>query len=274
VATVGANVGWGLPARYLIIVIPPIAVPMALVIQEIRTTRFVFVPLLALSLVFAAASVHDYHGLYPLGEKPRIFGLRTTAALFPNTRPPDLPTSYLLAPGLYGPQTGTVHGNVVVAKSGRDRPGFLMWGPYAPLKSGTYRARFPLTVTGAGSNEPVATVEAAGTPPPKLFARKVVTAGELKRRFPSSVSLRFKSPGGYLAETRVFYDGKGTMRAGPVEVEREGSGAVGGSPGRFPDWPLVVAWVVGTILAGWLLVRAMIGRRSMGRSPERHARQA
>jgi hypothetical protein len=259
-ASAGPNVGWGLPARYLIILIPLIAVPLALVIQQIPISRIAFVPLLALSLVFAAAAVDDYQGLYPIGEKPRIFGLRTTADAFPNTLPPQLPTSFVLAPGQYGPQTGKVRGNVVVAEAGRDGPGFLLWGPNVSLKAGTYRARFPLAVSGATANEPVAAIEVTGTPPAKFFARKVVTAGELKSRFPSSVVLPFKTPGGYLAETRVFYNGKGTMRAGPVVVEREGS-AGGGSPGRYPDWPLVVVWVLGTILAGWLLVRAMKGDR-------------
>jgi hypothetical protein len=153
---------------------------------------------------------------------------------------------------------------VVVAKAGRDGPGFLLWGPYASLKAGTYRARFPLAVTGIAPNEPVATIEAAGTPPPKLFARKVVTAGELKPRLPSGVSLRFKTSGGYLTETRVYYDGKGTLRAGPVVVVREG--AAPGSPGRYPDWPLVLLWVAGTLVAGWLLVRAMRANRPTRRS--------
>jgi hypothetical protein len=257
-ASAAPNVGWGLPARYLMIMIPLIAVPLALVIQEIRPARFVFGPLLALSFVFAAAAVNDYQGLYPLGDKPRIFALRTTAAAFPNTHPPRLPTSYVLAPGRYGPQTGAVHGNEVVAKAGRDSPGFLLWGPYVALKGGTYRARFALAVSGVAADEAVATIEAAGTPPPKLFARKVITARDLNRRFPSGVTLRFKTPGSYLTETRVFYDGKGTMLAGPVKVEREGS--VGAPPGRYPDWPLVILWVVGTLLAGWLLVRVMRSR--------------
>jgi hypothetical protein len=261
VASVGANVGWGLPTRYLLIVIPLIAVPLALVIQEVRITRVVFAPLLALSFVFAASAIHDYQGLFPLGEKPRMFGLRTTAVAFPDTRPPTLPTSFVVAAGQFAPKTGSVEGGVVVAKAGRDEPGFLFWGPFAPLKSGTYLAKFPLSVTGAASNEPVATIEASGTPPQRIFAQRVVTAG-LVNRSPSGVSLRFKTPGGYFAETRVHYSGNGTLRAGPVEVQREG-GAVA-PPGRYNDWPLVVIWIVGTLLIGWLLVRAMRRRVTVG----------
>ena len=267
-ASAGPNVGWGFPARYLMIVIPLVAIPIAVVIQDVRAARIAFVPLLALSLVFAVAAVDDYQGLYPIGEKPRIFGLRTTAAAFPNTRPPQLPTSFVLTPGQFGPQTGTVHGKVVVAKAGRDGPGFLLWGPYASLKSGTYRARFPLAVTGARPDEPVATIEAAGAPPPKVFASKVVTAAELKPRFPSGVTLEFKAPGAYLTETRIYYQGHGTLRAGPIHVEREG--AAGGPPGRYPDWPLALLWVVGTVAAGWLLVLAM--KRGAARKSSKPAR--
>ena len=255
VASVGANVGWNLPARYLLVVLPLIAIPLAVVIQEIRVTRVVFVPLLALSLVFAVAAVRDYQGLYPLGEKPRMFALRTTADVFPNTRAPTLPTSYVLDPGAFAPRTGAVQGKTVVAKAGRDEPGFLMWGPYAKLKEGHYEAKFSLAGTGAAANARVATIEAAGSPPNRFFAQKVVTARELKRRRPTTFSLRFENPGGYLVETRVYYHGLGTMRAGPVEVQRK-EGAVS-PPGRYNDWPLVVAWVVGTILTGLLLVLAM-----------------
>jgi hypothetical protein len=268
-ASAGPNVGWGFPARYLIILIPLIAIPLAVVIQDVRAARIVFVPLLVLSLVFAVAAVDDYQGLYPIGEKPRIFGLRSTAAAFPNTRPPQLPTSFVLAPGQFGPQTGTVHGKVIVAKAGRDGPGFLLWGPYASLKDGTYRARFPLAVTGVRPDKPVATIEAAGAPPPKVFASKVVTAAELKPRFPSGVTLEFKTPGAYLTETRIYYQGHGTLRAGPIHVEREG-GTAGGPPGRYPDWPLALIWVVGTAVAGWLLVRAM--KRSAARKSSKPAR--
>jgi len=267
-ASAGPNVGWGFPARYLIILIPLIAIPIAVVIQDVRVARIAFVPLLVLSLVFAVAAIDDYQGLYPLGEKPRIFGLRTTAGVFPNTRPPELPTSFVLAPGQFGPQTGTVHGDVIVAKAGRNGPGFLFWGPYASLKSGTYRARFPLAVTGVRPEEPVATIEVAGSPPSKIFAQKVVTPAELKPHFPSGVTLEFKTPGGYLIEARAYYQGRGTLRAGPVHVERES--AVGGPPGRYPDWPLALLWVVGTVAVGWLLVLAM--KRGAARKSSKPAR--
>jgi hypothetical protein len=253
VASAGPVVGWAFPGRYPMIVIPLIAIPIALVIQEIRAARALFVPLLALSLVFVAVAVGDYQGLYPLGEKPRIAVLHTTADAFPNTRPPHLPTSFTLAPPQAPHQTGGVEGNVVVANEGRDGPGYLMWGPYSSLKEGTYRATFPLSVTGVRGRIPVATIEAAGSPPPKLFARRVVTAAELRPRRLAPLTLEFKTPGGYLTETRVYYNGLGSLRAGPVKVE---PARLAGST-RVPAWLLTVFWITGTVVVGWLFVRMM-----------------
>jgi hypothetical protein len=266
VASAGASVGWGFPGRYPMIVIPLIAIPIALVIQQVRAARFVFIPLLALSLVFASVAIADFQGLLPLGDKPRMFGLRTTAAAFPYAHPPHLPTSFDLVPGQAPHQTGRVNGKAMVAKAVRDRPGFLLWGPYASLREGTYRATFPLSVSPVAAKVPVATVDVAGTPPPRLFARKVVTAGELRARRPGRVTLQFRTPGGYLTETRVFYDGVGTLEAGPVEVKAV---RVVGSR-RLPAWLLTSLWIAGTVLVGWLFVRMMKRtRRPVASTPSR-----
>jgi hypothetical protein len=253
VASAGPGVGWGLPARYPMIVIPLIAIPIALVVQEVRVARVVFVPLLAGSLVFAGAAIADYQGLYPIADKPRIFGLRTTAVAFPTTRPFRLVKSFVLAPGQVPPQSGRVEGNAVVTNGDRDPPGYLLWGPYNALREGRYRASFPLSVTGAGGRVPVATIEVAGAPPPKIFARRVVTAGDLNGRRPTRLALEFKTPGGYLIETRVFYDGLGSLRAGPVRVDPV---RVAGST-RLPGWLLTFLWITGTVVVGWLFVRMM-----------------
>jgi hypothetical protein len=257
VASVGPSVGWGFPARYPLIVIPLIAIPIAVVIQEIRAALVVFVPLLAGSLVFAAAAATDYQALYPATAQPRLIGVRSIAPAFPTTQRTQLPTSLALAPGQFPPQTGRVRGNQVVAKAGRDATGFVLWGPYSQLASGLYRATFPLVFAGVGvgGSKPVATIEVVGSPPETVFARKVVTAAELKPRLPTDVTVQFTTPGGYRTETRVFYQGLGTLRAGPVQVASEFTTAP--LPSTFPDWPLVFLWVAGTALVGWLFVVVM-----------------
>jgi hypothetical protein len=249
-ASAAPNVGWGFPARYLIPVLPLIAVPIAVGLQHVRLSRLLFVPLLAVSLWFGIAAARDYQGLYPIDDGPRISGVHSIAHLFPIPLPPYPPSSFVLQPGQYPPQAGVVKNGAVVAKEG-EPPGFVMWGPYSMLKEGAYRATFPLAVDGVAPETHVATIEVAGSPPEKILARKVVTAAELKPRKATPVALDFSMPGGYLIETRVFFDGRGTLRAGPVKVA-----AFDLAPGRpYPSWALAIAWVLGTVFFGWLFVR-------------------
>ncbi len=59
-------------------------------------------------------------------------------------------------------------------------------------------------------------------------------------------------PGGYLIETRVFFHGRGTLRAGPVKVE-----ALRLAPGRpYPELGSSARLgQSGPSLFGWLFVR-------------------
>ena len=83
ISSVGTGVGFGLPARYPMIVVPLIAIPLAVVIQRIRVALVIFVPLLAVSIIFAVAAVRNFALLYP-GDVQRIVGLRSTAPAFPS----------------------------------------------------------------------------------------------------------------------------------------------------------------------------------------------
>ena len=256
IANAAPGVGWGFPARFLLIVIPLIAVPIALVLQELPVTRVIWVPLMAFSLVVSTAFAHDYLRAYPVGDKPRVFGVRNVASIFPIVNSPLLTTTFTLDPGLYPPLTGRVQRGQVVAKESRDAPGFLMWGPYSSLREGEYRATFQLAASGVEGNVPVATIETTGIPPPKAFTHKVVTAAELGRGS-KDVRLDFKTPGGFFVETRVYYQGHGTVKAGPVVVTPLHVKARTWAP----EWLLAAAWVSGTILAGWLFIR-LLRRRS------------
>jgi hypothetical protein len=245
--------GWGLPARYPMIVIPLVAIPIAHLIQHVRISRFVFVPLMALSIVFAFAGMKDFAGLYPLGDKPRMFGLRTAAVAYPALGHARLPTSFVLNPGQAPHQTGQIRGQALVAKAGRDGAGYLFWGPYSPLNEGTYRASLQLGISGAADKVPVARIEAVGSPPPHIFATKVITAGEIRAHKGEPVPFDFKTPGEYLVETRMYYDGLGTLTAGPVSVQALRTSQ---TP-RLPAWLLQWLWIGGTIVIGWLFVRLM-----------------
>ncbi len=198
--------------------------------------------------------MQEHLHLYPASERPRLFGARTTASLFPITNPEPAPTSFTLSPGAFGPNTGRVQDGYAVAKPG-DAPNYLLYGPYSALKRGTYRATFQLAATGARPGWRVAVLDVTSSPPVKVLARKALTAGELASRRMTDVTLEFSNPNGGLIQTTVFYEGRGTVRAGQVMVEPEETSAQ--AFGRLPDWPKAFGWVIATVVAGWLLVVGM-----------------
>ncbi len=164
-ASLGITIGFDFPARYLVIVIPLIAIPIALVIQEVRAALVAFVPLFAVSLVFAGAAVQEHRYLYPTSEMPRLFGTRTVASLWPLTNADPVPTSYTLRPGgEFPPLTGSRRGGEAVAQPG-DHPDYMVYGPYEALKNSTYRATFRLAVSGARPDMDVVLIDAVSAPP-------------------------------------------------------------------------------------------------------------
>ena len=230
-ASAALPIGWGMPARYLIIVIPFIAIPIALAIQGVFAARIIFVPLFAASLVFAAAAMKDPLWLYPISEKPRIFGIHSAASVFPSTRDLGFPTKFVVAPGEYGPQTGTVRNGRVIASNPQDGPGYLIYGPNSVLKGGSYRAIFTLSATQARPSEQVVSIDVIGGPPDRTFAGRTLTAGELRNARSTPITLPFTTPGGYFTQTRVFFHGRGTVTAGPVRVEPDQTTSFVLSPG-------------------------------------------
>ena len=251
-------IGFGLPARYLIIVIPLIAVPLAVGMQYVRAARIIALPLLAVSLALAVAAVRDFEWLYPVVEQPRAFGVRSIDPAFPRTRELGFAASFNHgAGGRFPPLTGRLEGKQVVAREGTDAAGFVLWGPYIGLRRGSYHATFPLRVKGADRDEPVATIEAVGTPDESILARKTVLAAELQPPLPQNVDLTFPVSGRSTTEVRVYYHGNGTLTSGPVDVRIDPQTA---PSAEFRDWPLAFLWIGGTILVGVLFVQTMSRR--------------
>ena len=265
ISSVGPGSGFGMPGRYWMILVPLIAVPLALAIQQLRVARVIFVPLLALSIVFAVAAIREYGALYP-AQFQRIFGMRSTAPAFPVLNEYQWQQAFNVAPGDRPPQTGRVVQGEVVAREGRDNPGYLTWGPYSLLKDGAYQATFSLAANGVGPKEPVATIEVVTGE--TVFAREEVLGGQLRPTRSTGVVLPFATPGNKLVETRVFYSGQGTLRMGPIRVLPIAAPA---SATRFRDWPLAFLWVGGTFLVGWLFVEVMRLSRTRAALNERES---
>jgi hypothetical protein len=244
-----------------LIVITFIAVPIAVAIQQLRLARVVFVPLLAGSLIFAVAAVRDFEGLYPAGERQKIVGLRSIAPAFPVSLPPLPPTAFTLSPGQASSHTGRVRGQVVVARDGRDKPGFMLWGPYSPLKTGAYEATFSLSAADVRPDALAALIEVIGGAD-TVLAREGVLGNQLRSGRLTEFDLSFATPGELPIQTRVAYMGRGTLQSGQVVVQR--IAPEGGPAARLRDWPLAFLWIGGTVFVGGLFVQLM---RLGGRRP-------
>jgi hypothetical protein len=259
VASAGLAPGFGFPARFLVIFVPLVAIPLAVALESLRDARLVYFPLAIASLVIAAAAVLEHERLYPLQIGPhypaRVFGVRSIQTMFPDTRPVAVPTSAVVHPGDFGPQVGRLQNGLVVASEANgDAPGFVLFGPYAALPAGLYAAKFSLAARVRG-DETVARIEVT-TPPERVLAQRQVGPNDVGRgSILTELVLRFGTPGGVPIDARVFFEGRGTLVAGPIELSPEPGTAQ--SAETLPDWPLAFLWVAGTALVARLFVRAM-----------------
>ncbi len=109
---------------------------------------------------------------------------------------------------------------MVVAREGRDQPGFMLFGPYSPLKTGAYQATFALSAAGVRPDELVAMIEVIGRRETLRSPARLLTAASVRPGRLTEIDLSFATPGDCPIQTRVYYPGRGTVRAGPVQVER------------------------------------------------------
>ena len=111
----------------------------------------------ALALAYLRASPYLDPVETPAGDWTlRVFRVRETPRAVPPAPPPTSPLGIFWEAESLGRDTGRVggdpvasNGRVSLARSGLDRPGFVMFGPYRLLPPGDYRARFRLKGVGS-----------------------------------------------------------------------------------------------------------------------------
>jgi hypothetical protein len=255
IASVGLTLGVQFPGRLLVVLTPLVVVPLALVLERVPAARIPFLPLLALSGLIALGSVHNSRELFPDRVDPnnaRVFPVRHLEFAFPKLyKDPDV--SFVLEPGRdFPPRTGSIRGGRAVA-SGADGPGFLLFGPYAPLLPGRYRAAFRVTARGTGA---VGRVEVTA-PPDRVLARRAI------RPPGGRIVLLFSTPGGLAIETRVYFAGRGSLATGPVRVTAAAGTVARSKP---PDEPSALWWLAATVAAAGVLAAACGRARPRKRS--------
>jgi hypothetical protein len=267
VASTGTPAGTTFPGRYLLVVIPLVAVPLALALDRVRVARYAFVPLALVSLVVSISAVRNHEDLYPFardrGHTARLAVVGDLQPLFPRPRevPEYLVPSFAAArPSEFPPHTGRLRNGIVSVSAARgDKAGLALWGPYATLRPGRYEATFRLAARGP-EGVPVARIEVFHLPDSMLAHRELTAASIGSAATPKPVRLRFETPGGVPIETRVFYGGAATLLVGRSTVRPLPGTAEYEAAGLFPDWPLALLWVAGSVACALLFLR--LGRRT------------
>lgn len=265
VASTGLEPGWTFPARFLLVFIPLVAIPLALLLETVWESRLLFVPLLALSLYISWGVLGTgYTLLYPSGfdrHEPSNFPpVRHIQTAFPNMRPVILPTEARISPGGEG-AVGRVEHGLAVAEPG-DPNGYLLFGARPVLARGLYTATFPLRGSGTGTVGRVEVTTDLG----RMLAQRPVRADELTGVH-KDVVLEFATPGGIAIDARVWYAGRGRLEAGPARLDDQ-PGTVPPKERfeRFADLQLAAVWIAGTAFLALLFAQLMTLR---GTAPTR-----
>jgi hypothetical protein len=116
-------------------------------------------------------------------------------------------------------------GKTWAALPGRDAPGHILFGPYAPTPAGTYLALFRVRRgDGEAADQPLLTLDTCLADPLTVTAERRLSVAETPAGGYRWVALRFTHPGGPL-ETRAQWSG-----AAPAFIDSIGLWAVVASP--------------------------------------------
>ncbi len=257
------SAGWSFPARYLVVLVPFVGIPLLLIVKAWRPARVMFVGLLGLSLTIGVIAIGHHTDLYPRGPRtalPLASELQDAWPIFWTARQP---TGFLLFPENAFRQVGQL-----VAVSGPDNPaassaayaspandpaGHLSYGPYTGLRAGTYVARFNIAAMGDQPTDHVVVLDIFALPPDEVLAKRELRLLDL----PDSgeyvtVEVPFSTPdSSYPLQARVYYTGKAEVWVKSIEVVP--TSQVDTVDEDFPSWPRSLLWVVGTAFVAFLV---------------------
>ena len=247
--------GLTLPGRYFVSIVPLLAVPLAVVIlRGQRAARLALAITLVLTTWSSVTSAAHLPELYT-AERRHVQPFGLTESLWPlaiDETLDDFTTVSSEAPD-FGSQVGTVEQmngiRYMVAREGRETPGFLSFGPFTRLRRGRYEAEFEL-IMEAGRPVPPARLQAAE------YGGEVIAAVPVT--FPDAGSRRtverivFDKPDWLEVGLQVVYAGEGTLG-----VRKMSARLVEPFPQPTPEQD---AWKAGLWIAG-LTVASIVWKR-------------
>jgi hypothetical protein len=236
----GKGGGYCPPGRFTIVVLPMLAVPLAAALASGRRLLWVFVPLAGYSLLLTAMAATHFQDLYPFADGPSVPVAAGAATAWPSFGSAFSDNVRLTeADPSLAHQVGRVEvapdGQPVAVAGPGDGPGFIVYGPYAHLRPGTYRADVAVTVLSGLPGQEVAKVELASRA--RVLATVAVVVGP---GLPPTTSVSAYTDGTAI-EVRVVSEAHGLVAVGTVVVQPAYAGSVPGAP-LSRDLPLTLVW--------------------------------
>ena len=272
--TIGiGTIGWSgasFPGRYLVALVPFVAVAFLVVVSRRRWAFYVSIPLTLYSLLVAAISIPNHIDLLPEASgRIRLPLIEHTTGLWP-VIPRGGVQGFTLRAEEAARQTGrlaTDEMGGVEVHQGEDQAGAVLFGPYTGVVPGRYIARYTLAGAAEPADVTIAHVDVMasdiGTSRPwhTILATRAIAATELQGDQWTTIELPFETQGAPQLQTRILWTGVGILRVQGAVVVR-----VPGNPyeDRFPGRVQSLAWWTATALMALALWLQPLGSTSAG----------
>lgn len=261
IASTGVLPAYALPGRYEIVYLPLLAIPLAMILAQVRWTRFLFWPLAAIGAVLTLFGMTHAGGLVPFqsGTARADIGAANVLLRAWPTVSREIP-EVAVPTHTVGPDP-SVH-----APAGRAG---VIWQADRAMEPSDYAIAVPLQrgdAAGVGGGQLAARIDY--TVDGRVVVTDDVAVDEIPQDSPRAFLQVLRLSGDGRLGVRVSGTGAVQLGAGQASIRSNTSAlaGLGTQPGRYPDLPAVLLWTA-VILALVAAVAASLGPVAARRQP-------
>jgi hypothetical protein len=259
IASTGVLPAYALPGRYEIVYLPLLAVPLALILAQVRWSRFLFWPLAAIGAVLTLFGMTHAGGLVPFQS-----GTARADIGAANVFLRAWPTVSREMPEVAVP-TYTLGRDPVTVPAGR--AGVAFQGARA-LGGGDYAVAVPLQRAPQGADAATVAARIDYTLDGRVITSQTVTVGQIPTDARRAFLQVLRVGGEGRLGVRVSSTGAVGLTLGPAAARSNTSAltGLGNRPGRYPGLLAVLAWTA-VILALAAVLAVSLGSPTRRREP-------
>jgi hypothetical protein len=253
IASTGVLPAYALPGRYEIVYLPLLAIPLAMILAQVRWTRFLFWPLAAIGAVLTLFGMTHAGGLVPFQSGTARADIGAANVLLR-----AWPTVSREIPEVAVPTHTVGPDPSVQAPAGRAG---VIWQADRAMEPSDYAIAVPLQrgdAAGVGGGQLAARIDY--TVDGRVVVTDDVAVGEIPQDSPRAFLQVLRLSGDGRLGVRVSGTGAVQLGAGQASIRSNTSAlaGLGTQPGRYPDLPAVLLWTA-VILALVVAVAASLG---------------